>query len=401
MHILPVTPADNNSINVLEIIGNASVGGMENYIKNFLVHLPPGQFRISCICPYESAFTQLLRELGVENVFITPVEDDPKWRSIQLAMEVAKLHDIQLLHAHMPKAHVLAGVAGNLLNKPVVATIHGMDVTAHEFGVARAVKSHLITNCQEAYIQALAMGVPAERVNVVSNGIDVNVFKTAANGDKFRKAANIPAAAQLVGFVGRFEYEKGPDLFVYAAQYIHQYMPDVHFIMVGEGEMQKELTKLGTRFRLQKNLHFVDWCENLAEAYAALDILAHPSRSDGTSLVLLEAMACGKPAAGFSVGGIREIIENRNTGLLAPVGDWEALARRIIQLLEQKPEQLKKMGEAAKARVQKHFNVKRNTLQTAQILRRIALSASHDQQFNLPNGVSSKKLSNGRPQMHV
>ena len=145
-------------MSVLEIIGTATRGGMENHIIGFLKNLPADKFRVTCICPCESLFTKTLRELGVEDVFITPLADNPEWRSIQMAVEVARLHHVDVLHAHMPKSHVLAGVAGSLIQKPVVATVHGMHVTAHELGVALAVKSHLITNCQETYIQALALG---------------------------------------------------------------------------------------------------------------------------------------------------------------------------------------------------------------------------------------------------
>lgn len=76
-------------INVLQVIGNAGQGGMENYIENFISHLPANQFKLTCICPYESPFTASLRQLGVEEVYITPILDDPAWRSIQLTMEVA------------------------------------------------------------------------------------------------------------------------------------------------------------------------------------------------------------------------------------------------------------------------------------------------------------------------
>jgi glycosyltransferase involved in cell wall biosynthesis len=396
MHLFPVNSAQqNNPIHMLEIIGNAAVGGMENYLKNFLTHLPEEDFRITCICPYESPFTETLRKLGVANVYVTPVEDDPQWRSLQLVMEVARSCEIDLLHAHMPKAHVLAGIVAQFVNKPVVATVHGMHITAHELGITRMVNSHLITNCLEARTQALALGVPAERVNMVRNGVDVNVFKPGIPGDNFRKAIGISSNVPLVGFVGRLEFEKGPDLFLYAAEYIHYHMPDVHFVIAGEGDMRKELTAMCTRFRLQKHVHFVEWYENTAEIYAALNVLAHTSRSDGTSLVLLEAMACECLTAGFSVGGVQEIIENRSTGLLAGPGDWEGLGRRIIQLLEKKPEEIKKMGEAARERVKKYFNVETNTLRTAEILQSIAGAGLSKQKFSgNGNGTLTRKKVN-------
>lgn len=379
MHLLPVSPDRTNSkTHILEIIGNAGVGGMENHIKNFLKHLPANKFQITCICPYESTFTNSLRQLGVESVFITPVEDDPSWRSIQLAMEIARLYEIDLLHAHMPKAHVLAGITGSLINKPVVATVHGMHITSHELGITRAVNSHLITNCQEAYAQALALGVPANRVNMVRNGIDINIFGTGKSGHNFREVNNIPSNVPLVGFVGRLDFEKGPDFFLYVAEYIHYLKPDVHFVMVGEGSMKKELVEMCARFGLQKHVHFVDWYEDTAAVYPALNVLAHTSRSDGTSLVLLEAMACGIPVTGFAVGGVREIIESRSTGLLTGEGDCEGLGRRVIQLLEQDKMHLKIMQEAARLRVQQYFNVETNTLRTAEVLQRIASAGSND-----------------------
>ncbi len=377
MHLLPLTSGHNNSkTHILEIIGNASVGGMENYLKNFLTHLPADKFQISCICPYESPFTNALRELGAENVFITPIEDDPSWRSIQLTMEVARLYEIDLLHAHMPKAHVLAGIAANLIHKPVVATVHGMDITSHELGIARAVNSHLVTNCQEAYTQALAMGVPAGRINIVRNGVDTTVFTPGRSGDDFRKENNIPLDVKLVGFIGRLDYEKGPDIFLRVAEYVHHYEPNVHFLIAGEGSMRKQLLKMCAYFRLQKHVHFIEWCKNTTVIYPALDILAHTSRSDGTSLVLLEAMACGCPTVALMVGGVRDIIEHGNTGLLSASDDWEGVGKHIIQLLEQ-PARLKMMGEEGRSRVLKYFNVQTNTLRTAEILQNIAFTGAN------------------------
>lgn len=150
-YIQSLAPSDlpGKRVSVLEIIGTATRGGMEIQIINFLKNLPISQFRITCICPCESQFTRALRELGVEAVFITPISDDPEWRSIQTAIEVARLCQADVLHAHMPKSHTLAAIAGSFIHKPVVATLHGMHVTAQELGVALMAKSHLIANCQK------------------------------------------------------------------------------------------------------------------------------------------------------------------------------------------------------------------------------------------------------------
>jgi glycosyltransferase involved in cell wall biosynthesis len=379
---------DESCVRVLEVIGNASMGGMENYIQNFISHLPPDQYKLTCICPYESRFTASLRHLNVEEVYITPIEDDPVWRSIQLTVEIGRLHKIDVLHAHMPKAHVLAGLAGLVLRKPVVASVHGMNVTSQEFGITRALGTHLITNCQEAYSQALAMGLSPERIDVVRNAVDTDVFAPRHN-NKLRSSINISSDTPLVGFVGRLDEEKGPDLFLRAAQYVYRLRPDIHFIMAGEGLMKDELQDMCRSFYLEDNVHFVGWV-NPAEVYPELDILAHTSRSDGTSLVLLEAMACECPTVGIAVGGVREIIEDGNTGLLAGIGDWEGAGMKIIRLL-QDPECLRNMGIAARARVVEHFNLKVNALRTANVLKRIASPVTNGHKL-VDNKTLSRKI---------
>ena len=380
MQSISVAGRRDGRIHVLEVIGNAGLGGMETYIENFITHLPANQFKVTCICPYESPFTASLRQLGVDDVYITPITDDPAWRSIQLTIEVARLHQIDILHGHMPKAHTLAGLAGCLVHKPVVATLHGMNVSSQELGITRAVGSHLITNCQEAYTQTLAMGVPAERVNLVRNSVDTERFTPDRSGDNLRNTINVPQGTPLVGFVGRLEYEKGPDMFLRAADHVHQVRPDVHFVIVGDGVMRNHLEKMSEHLRLDQHVHLIGWRKNTPDIYPAFDLLAHTSRSDGTSLVVLEAMSCGCPVVGLGVGGVPEIIENERTGFLAGAGDWEGIGFRILQLLEQ-PDRLQSMKGAARARVKQSFDLKTNTRRIAELLHHIAFSGANSQRF--------------------
>jgi glycosyltransferase involved in cell wall biosynthesis len=328
--------------------------------------------------------------LGVQHIYITPIADDPPWRSIQLTVEISRLHHIDLLHAHMPKAHVLAGLAGCLLHKPVVATIHGMNVTSHELGITRGVGSYIITNCQESFTQGLAMGIPSEKLFLVRNGVDTKSFRRTSSTSQLRESIHVPLNTRLVGFVGRLEHEKGPDLFIRAVEYVHQHYPDVHFVIAGEGSMRGQIEKMCKQMRLDQHVHFVGWLTDTASLYSNLDILAHTSRSDGTSLVLLEAMACACPQVGIAVGGVREIIENESTGMLAGEGDWEEVGIKIIQLLEE-PDRMKSMGQAARVRLEELFDVVKNTQTTAEVLQKIACTGLNG--FQLPyNHIISQEI---------
>jgi glycosyltransferase involved in cell wall biosynthesis len=367
-------------IHILEVIGNAGFGGMENYLINFFKHIPASEFDITCICPYESAFTTSLRELGIQT-YITPIAEDSSWRSIQLAVEIARLHNIDVFHAHMANAHILAGLAGSLTNKPVVATIHGMDFSSCELGIARAAESHLITNCQEAYAQVLAMGIAAKQVSLVHNGVDTKLFSPEGDRTEFRKRIGLDENVPLVAFAGRLDEEKGPDLFLRAAHYVHFRRPDIHYAIVGNGTMKDELKKMCKLFGLKKHVHFIDWQRDMANVYRSLDILVHTSRSDGTSLVLLEAMACATPVVAIAVGGVREIVEEKVTGLIAGREDWEAVGCLILELFSN-VNWMKSIGSAARKRVQKKFDVATNTEKVANILRQAALISQNS--INIP-----------------
>ncbi len=147
------------SFHVLEIAGNAIVGGMEKYVYNLVQHLPNQGFKVTCVTPFHSAFTSSLRQLGSE-VYITIMDNDPYWRSIQFVTQLVRYQHIDLIHAHMPRAHVLAGIVGSLTGVPVVATVHGMEITNQELAICRTTGSHLTVVCQEAYSQGLALGLP-------------------------------------------------------------------------------------------------------------------------------------------------------------------------------------------------------------------------------------------------
>jgi glycosyltransferase involved in cell wall biosynthesis len=205
--------------------------------------------------------------------------------------------------------------------------------------------------------------------------VDINEFSPLNKENILINLPGLPQDSKVVGFVGRLEYEKGPDLFLRAASVVHEVLPGVHFVMVGAGSMLDTLKKMRKQWGLQEHLHFIDWSDKTADIYPSLDLLVHSSRNDGTSLVLLEAMACGKPVVGMAVGGVREMIENEHTGMQVEAGDWEGLGSQVIKLLEQ-PLLLKSMGEAGRKRVEEKFDVAINSQKTAELLRRVAFTGS-------------------------
>lgn len=361
-------------LHVLEIMTNALVGGMETYVRNLLRLMPTDRFRVTCLCPYESEVTEALRSLNVA-VFIARMDDDPPWRSIQTAVEIVRNYEVDLIHAHLPKAHALGGLAGALTRTPVVATVHGNTITTHELGIHRTTGTHLIAVCQEAYMQALAMGVPLERVSLIRNGVDVDFYKPSpAARDAFRASLGISPDVPLVGFVGRIDVEKGPDQFLQAAQIIRAEVPQAHFVLVGTGHQHDRMQGLAGELGLQDVVHFAGLWPDTSQVYPGIDLLLHTSRIEGLPLSLLEAMACGLPVVALAVGGVPEIVEEGRTGLLTGPGDWRGVGVRAIDLLEH-PASMRAMGEAGRRRVQAQFELRATVSQTTDLMERLVQAA--------------------------
>ena len=188
----------------------------------------------------------------------------------------------------------------------------------------------------------------AARVAVIPCGVDPTVFHPVRQADA-REALGRDQCERLILFVGRIEQIKGIDVLLRAMGLLFQVYPDLRsdvcLLVVGgaldpgddEPETEKilELRRLVHEHRMESNVAFVGsrGQEELALYYAAADVCAVPSLTESFGLVALEAMACGTPVVGTRVGGLQTVIENGESGLLVPAGDYRALAEAIARVL--------------------------------------------------------------------
>lgn len=347
---------NESRLHVLEVIGNAIVGGMETWVERFIERMPRERYRFTALCPFESPYTDRLRALGVE-VLIAPMPDDPPWSTIQLATALVAADGIDLLHAHMPKAHLLAGLVGRLTGRPVLTTIHARQVSLLDLEVHRAAGSHMSVVCRQAYFHALGLGVSAGHLSCETNGVDVDAFQPRPRAaGSLRDELRIPADAPLLGFVGRLSPEKGPAVFVRAALLLHSRAPEVHFVMVGEGPMEGELRRQAELFGLNGRLHFAGLRRDMQAVYNQLDVVVSSSNSEAMPLALMEAMACGLPVVATRVGGVPDLVEHGETGWLVGPGEFDDIAGRCAELVANAAMR-RRMGERARQRVVERFDL--------------------------------------------
>ena len=157
---------------------------------------------------------------------------------------------------------------------------------------------------------------------------------------------------------------------------------DVFFVMVGgaygplEEERMAQLRQAVKALGLDGRVIQTGFKEDVRPWVQALDVLCHPTRQEACSRAILEAMACGAAVTAFNDGGNPELIVNNESGRLVPAGDEEALAKAVLDLLDDAPAR-NAMGQAARERVKEHFTLRRNAEATMELYEALRRGAIH------------------------
>jgi D-inositol-3-phosphate glycosyltransferase len=215
----------------------------------------------------------------------------------------------------------------------------------------RAVReSAAVTAASEIEVAELVdlYGADRAKLHIIPCGVDLNVFRPMRQADA-RDALGRDQCERIVLFVGRIEQIKGIDVLLRALGLLFfrhpEFRNDLCLLVVGgaldpnddspEIEKIEELQRLVHQHRMEANVSFVGSMDQqrLALFYAAADVCAVPSLTESFGLVALEAMACGTPVVGTRVGGLQTLIDDGQSGLLVPAGDYQALAESIAKVL--------------------------------------------------------------------
>lgn len=167
-----------------------------------------------------------------------------------------------------------------------------------------------------------------------------------------RQLLGLPAddGRAVVGFVGGLVPFKGQMDLIEAAAQVLQSCPETLFVCVGFGrdyhDYEASLQRRIEELNLRGKFFISAYPHGIGDVWPVIDVQAHPSRLDSLPLVIIEGMACGKPIAATSVGGIPEVIRHEHTGLLVPSADPAAMATALIRLLRN-PDQAARLGQTA------------------------------------------------------
>jgi len=274
-----------------------------------------------------------------------------------------------LLHTHMAKAGSIGRLAALSLTGRLrtVHTFHGhvlegyfnpavqrTFVEAERRLAART--DALIAVSSEVRDDLLALGIGRpEKFNVISVGIDLSAYLAIDGPSGFLRAElGLSPTTPLVGVIGRLVPIKDHATLLAAMAKLD----GIHLAVIGDGELRGQLETLTRDLGLAGSVHFTGWSGDLPAAVSDLDVIALTSRNEGTPVALIEAAAGRRPAVATDVGGVRSVVQEGVTGLLAPAGDADAVAALLARLLAD-PAERQRFGDAGREWVRTRFGDQR------------------------------------------
>ena len=370
---------------VLHLISSGGMYGAEAVILN-LSHALRSSGDESAIAVFANSSRQLYERAVAEGLpaVLVPCAGQLSHETVRAIRQIAREQQIDLLHAHGYKADLYAWAAlgrgpGRRLGVPLVSTCHTWydnDLALRVYGVLDRLVlrrfDRVVAVSAEVKRQLLESGVDASRVRRIRNGVDLRPFAAAAES-----RAGEPKRALRVGLVGRLAPEKGVDIFVEAAAIVAKALPDVRFVVVGEGPERANLEAQIARLALGDRITLLGHQGAMTEMYAALDLMVSASRQEGLPVALLEGMASGLPVVGTTVGEVPEVVRPGETGLLVRPDDAEALAGAMLQILRDDRQRIA-LGRSAHAMVKQEFSADRMVAEYREIYRAALASPRND-----------------------
>ena len=331
-----------------------SAGGVAEYLYMFLKNFKDDNYEHIMVVSQDYK-EQLDRfKPYTSNIYIVPMVREVEAKNdIKAILKVRKIlkqikPDIVYLHSSKAGAIGRIALAFNFKTK-ILYNAHGWYFNAQISDKKRkifaliekilAIKTDKIINISKSeYESALKYKIaPEKKMCIIENGIDFTKFE---NNDKYREETRkkyyIENNEIVIGVVGRLTEQKDPMTMIKAFELVHKENKNTKLMYVGSGELEEEVKQYAKENDILDKVIITGWVNNVEKYIPAFDIAVLPSKWEGFGLVLIEYMACDKPIIATNVGGIKDIIKDKENGFIVENGNEKQLSKKIQEIILKK-----------------------------------------------------------------
>jgi L-malate glycosyltransferase len=315
---------------------------------------------------------------------LTSFYDANMLRQTRHFVSYLKQHNIRIVHSHDFYSNIfgmtgaaLARVRGRIASKRETTgtrTSAQRTVERNAFKLAHAV----VANAAAVKEHLISEGVRQDKIAVIYNGIDLGRFQQNGMPEDALVRLNLQGirGRPVITMVANFEYRvKDYPMLLRTAQRVTREVPEVVFVIAGDGILREETERLAAEMGLRESCLFTGRCANVPDLLAASDICVLSSQAEGFSNSILEYMAAGRAVVATNVGGASEAIVEGETGYLVNAGDDAAMAARLVDLLKD-PERRAAMGHNGRRVVEERFSLQSRLANTSALYQKMLSRSS-------------------------
>lgn len=356
---------------ILYIIPYLSIGGTEKHLLD-LINGFQDQCQLFLLAPPGETLEQFtMRRIAY---YPFPRLDQKPGEGLTMFFrhlkQITRENEIDLIHIHgAPELMLLTRMA--IRKIPIIFTVHGFHGEMKSFDYWLCARF-----CNRFAAKVIAVAKAEEKI-LIEKGIRPGLIQTILNGvpDPLKLTFNKPALLQnlppdrvLVGAIARLETTKGIHFLIEAFAAIAIQFPELHLVIVGAGSKEPELKEQAAQTGLNERIIFTGYQQNVHDYLHYFSIFVIPSLHEAHPLVLMEGMGHGKPIIATTVGGIPEVIDDGENGLLISPAASGALAIALKRLLTEE-ELAVRIGKKARELYEKEFTVERMLDETRKVYR--------------------------------
>jgi glycosyltransferase involved in cell wall biosynthesis len=350
---------------IIYLITDLQIGGAQKELCTILPHLNREKFDPLVVCLFggNGFIADNIKKSGTP-VFDLRMRNKLDIFAIFRLYRLFKDENPAILHSSLFHASIVARVVGKFAQVPIIITWRHNITHGNNFREWINKTTTNLDDCLVAVSKAVkekeiqSTGVKNLNVVVIYNGINTHAYKKLKSTERrrIRNRWGIPEDAYLIGSIGRLHPSKGFDTLLQSFKKIRSKIPNSWLIIVGEGEIRKNLEETARKLEIFDFTVFTGTITNIPEILGILDVFVLASRWEGLPIVILEAMASRLPVIATSVGGIQEIITNNETGLLIKPEDPDAIVEMVFRIYNDIVIATS-LGKAGRAKILSKFNV--------------------------------------------